>query len=189
MNDHSPTWSPDSGSIAVVRETGARAAGLHHVWGVFALVVINVETGAAETRVPPGDFWPTHIRWSPDGTKIGAGGGGLLIMDVDGSNREKLLHPYPDGSYSDHAMSWSPDGRQIAYVAGPDVGKVKIHIVNVDGTGHRTLEGPSGILFDPAWSPDGTRIAYVDSKFQDIDDSHVAIWGLQLWIIGVDYTG
>lgn len=192
LNDHSPTWSPDSRSIAVVRETGASVyeSGRHR-WGVFALVVIDVETGAAETRVPAGEFRNTHIRWSPDGTQFAfRRGTDLWIMDADGSNAEHLFDPSPEGGVSAaHAMSWSPDGRQIAFVGGPDLTKENIHIVNVDGSGHRALEGPSGILFDPAWSPDGTRIAYVDSKFRDLDDRYVAIWDLQLWIIGVDATG
>lgn len=190
--DRSTTWSPDGGSIAVVRETGASVnESGRHSWGVFALVVIDVDTGAAETRVPPGEFDSHHIRWSPDGTKFAfKKRSDLWIMNADGSNAKFLFDPNPEhGATAVHAMSWSPDGRQIAYIGGPGLGKSKIHLVNVDGSGHRTLEGVSGILFDPAWSPDGDRIAYVDSQFRRLSESSFAIWALQLRIVGVDAPG
>ena len=73
-------------------------------------------------------------------------------MDAGGQNRER---------FEDDAMqpSWSPDGRQIAFVSGRDEG-AEIFVIGADGQGlervtHGLLGGQS-----PSFSPDGRRIAY-----------------------------
>ena len=57
---------------------------------------------------------------------------------------------------------------------------------NADGSGHRTLEGPSGSISDPAWSPDGQRIAYVKSSIAQIEDHRYSVWNYEIWMVGAD---
>ncbi len=62
----------------------------------------------------------------------------------------------PDTSYV-LTYSWAPDGRQVAYSAGPR----GVHVVSRDGSGDHVLAGTDTIpepLF-VAWSPDGRWIA------------------------------
>jgi dipeptidyl aminopeptidase/acylaminoacyl peptidase len=64
--------------------------------------------------------------------------------------------------------TWSPDGLQIAYHRNTQTPtderptKIRIEIVNVDGTGLRELPVPVGEAEagDPDWSPDGSLIVF-----------------------------
>lgn len=54
-------------------------------------------------------------------------------------------------------MSWSPDGKQIAYVGARNLAQNSprvndSRVVNADGTGGRRLTAEG---FAPVWSPDG----------------------------------
>jgi Tol biopolymer transport system component/tRNA A-37 threonylcarbamoyl transferase component Bud32 len=53
----------------------------------------------------------------------------------------------------------SPDGKFVAYVAGPDVDK-KIYVRPLAGGEAVTVSPGSGDFRQPRWSPDGTRIAF-----------------------------
>jgi Tol biopolymer transport system component len=56
-------------------------------------------------------------------------------------------------------VSWSPDGKRVAYDSGTGKGESEIAVIGVDGSGRRTLT-KEGEPFEPAWSPDGTSIAF-----------------------------
>lgn len=83
----------------------------------------------------------------------------LEVSDQDGYNPRPLLNsPEPIMS-----PSWSPDGRQIAYVSFENR-QSSIYIQNVT-TGARTLLSRfPGINGAPAWSRDGRKLALVLSK-------------------------
>ena len=83
----------------------------------------------------------------------------LEVADVDGYNPQSLLVS------SEPIMSptWSPDGRQIAYVSF-EKKKAQIFTVAVETGSRRLLTNFPGINGAPAWSPDGRELAVVLSK-------------------------
>lgn len=83
----------------------------------------------------------------------------LEVADVDGQNAQSLLVS------SEPIMSptWSPDGRQIAYVSY-EKKKQQIFTVSVETGKRRLLTDFSGINGAPAWSTNGREMAVVLSK-------------------------
>jgi serine/threonine protein kinase/Tol biopolymer transport system component len=80
-------------------------------------------------------------------------------MPVLGGTPRQLLRDV------DTAVTFSPDGKRLAFVRGvPDTGKAALVVANVDGTGEQILwdvdaeMNTRGILA-PDWSPDGRSIA------------------------------
>ena len=65
--------------------------------------------------------------------------------------------------FSAEEISWSPDGRSLAYSD-----KGKIYVVSVDGG--QPVEIPTGLKqaypVHVAWSPDGTKIAFTGGRGQ-----------------------
>jgi eukaryotic-like serine/threonine-protein kinase len=80
-------------------------------------------------------------------------------MPVLGGTPRQLLRDV------DTAVTFSPDGKRLAFVRGiPDAGKARLLVANADGTGEETLwdvdaaVNTLGILA-PDWSPDGRSVA------------------------------
>ena len=131
------------------------------------------------------------IGWSSDGTKLlirresptqvgwGVGQIDLVVLDADGTET-RLTAADPTGG------SFSPDGSEIVYAAGPWE-RSAIYAVSSDGGAPRLIlrstrrisSGSLAFAYHPALSPDGTRIAYFDGMF---DHSH------SLWVANADGT-
>jgi len=83
----------------------------------------------------------------------------LLVADSDGYNPQTILT-------SDQPLmspSWSPDGRQIAYVSF-EKKLAEIYIQEVTTGSRRKLAAFKGINGAPAWSPDGRQLALTLSR-------------------------
>jgi TolB protein len=93
--------------------------------------------------------------WSPDGRSIAfvdtvSPGVGLFLISPDGTGRRQLTQQLARNP------SWSPDSRALVFDDGRD-----IKVINVDGSGLRSLIATNAKETDPAWSPDGRQIAFV----------------------------
>lgn len=110
-----------------------------------------------------------HACWYPSADPAGANA--AFICDRGGvpqlwcgrldrpDPRARLLDGGPDPVTE---VSWSPDGRWIAYVTAPGGGEhTRVLCVRPDGTGHRVLGGadPSTSATLGCWARDGSAVA------------------------------
>jgi Tol biopolymer transport system component len=82
--------------------------------------------------------------------------GALWRSKVDGSERRQLTFP-PLRAF---LPRWSPDGKQIAFMATSPGKEWKINIVQADGGTPQQLLSDEQDESDPTWSPDGNSIAF-----------------------------
>ena len=83
----------------------------------------------------------------------------LLVADSDGYNPQTIL----TSGQPLMSPSWSPDGRQIAYVSFENK-TAEIYIQEVATGSRRKLASFKGINGAPAWSPDGRQLALTLSR-------------------------
>jgi len=116
------------------------------------------------------------MNFAPDGDSLiysftrGLGLGSELWAATRPANRARQLHAETDSIIT--FARWSPDGKQIAFIALPDsatpfpVGE--LWLMDADGKNARPLApADAGHGYAPAWSPDSTRIAYVGRENPD----------------------
>ena len=167
-----PTWSPDGTHIAYneLVGTGSDAS--------FSTIIVNADGG--ETVRVIGDVLPTTSpSWSPDGTRLAitrqvAPPGWerdhqlvdrfIVIVDAENGIETPLRRGGPD----EVALSWSPDGRRIAYGSGGE-SSGSLWVMKTDGTGHRYLTAADWRR-GANWSPDSTRLAAYRNLSGSADD-------------------
>jgi Tol biopolymer transport system component len=137
--------------------------------------VYSVSAGGGTPRALTDFARSDRVLWngfgvSPDGKRFAAAttrptrrneAKQLLVANVDGSDRSLLT----DFSYDEHihvepddGISWSPDGKTIAFVTIHYMGARQrdIHdlwVVNADGTGLKKVA--EDVDSDPLWQPSG----------------------------------
>ena len=84
----------------------------------------------------------------------------IYLMNSDGTGRELVVRGVDEHT----TLSWSPDGRRLAFSGGNSRAEV-IFAVNADGTGLRRLTRTPRRTDEewsenPSWSPDGRWIAF-----------------------------
>ncbi len=126
-------------------------------------------------------------KWSPDGKKIAymtqaevQNGIVIYVMDADGSNNKAITEKR--SSVMSLLPDWSPDGQRIAYTAGtmtPEIAKnlasgdkdpmaelkVKIWVMNADGSNKKQITFGDHSDAVPSWSSDGKRIAFASDRY------------------------
>ena len=118
----------------------------------------------------PGAF-ATHIAYVISESKNGKKEYQLQLADSDGYNPKTLLtSPQPLMS-----PSWSPDGRQLAYVSFEKKGRAAIFVQAIHTGKRQEIVSFAGINGAPSWSPDGRSMAITLSR-----DGNPEIYSLRL---------
>ena len=146
--------------------------------------IVSIDpTSGTRTPLIMGDTFDFGPLFSRDGTKISFLRGGpadcgkpdcgllLMVANVDGTDVRELT----PGLAGLDAVDWSPDGTRLAIVSFPDGRQDHVlDIVNVDGSGMRTLDVGRPVHL-PAWlPPDGREIVVMGEG-----DSHRGIFAIQ----------
>ena len=145
-------------------------------------------TGGPGIRVVPATNVPGESQaspvWSPDGSSIAfvayaadavTGDRRRSAIDVvaaDGSDRRRIT---TRPGLLDDGLSWSPDGRSLAYAGVTDARPIPsssgdgapialpardLFVIGADGKGDLDVTNTAGSETQPAWSPDGTALAF-----------------------------
>src|SRR5262245_51379110 len=133
--------------------------------GAYRLYTMNAD-GSGLRSIPTGDLVPFAAAPSPDGDRIAMMASEpwpkgemptqrLYLMDARGGRIREMPVCPSDGCQGTITISWSPDGRALAF-PGNGVG---IRVVDVETGQTRTLTG-GGIDCCPQFSRDGLRIVF-----------------------------
>jgi Tol biopolymer transport system component/DNA-binding winged helix-turn-helix (wHTH) protein len=170
-----PSFSPDGTQVAFAwtGDTPGAAEG----FDLYAKVV-GTERPLRLTAHPAAWITPA---WSPDGRSIAfsrvssAGESGIYAVSALGGAERKLVDASfaPFWILSASALSWSPDGKLLAYSETPPGGPVTMWLLSVE-TLQKTRIKPAVACEDawnPTFSPDGHTLAFACS-------SSIGVWSI-----------
>src|SRR5262245_19479222 len=112
------------------------------------------------TRIPrwseTGHSVSWNARWSPDGSRVAAGGADGTVSVYDARDGSVLLRQTLPRGKSAHGLAWHPLGRWLAAGASDE----RIYLYDTaSGALADTLVGHEDVVTALAWSPDGEHLA------------------------------
>jgi len=147
---------PDYVVAAAWSPSGKEIAFYGWAWGPQEVVSLRlIDPGSGQIGRLASDVWDLGLRTSSTQaqtrsqreTETEAPGGEASV---------DFLMPFDGGPT---ALSWSPDGKRIAFVTS-DGDRIAISILDDAGNTVGHIEEDHMALMTPSWSPDGRRLAY-----------------------------
>jgi Tol biopolymer transport system component/DNA-binding winged helix-turn-helix (wHTH) protein len=196
----SPTFSPDGSQVAFGWDGENNGAGFD-----LYVKVIGTEKVLRLTNHPAP--W-LGAAWSPDARSIAVHrldpnpeNAGIFLVPALGGPERKLVSTNETGFPPEAKISWSPDGKQLAYVGDPASPRAKrdnVFLLSLDTLQSKAVETGCTSAYDPAFSPNGRELAYacgIDIGYFSLHTKNLntgttlQLWQGPLWINGVAWTG
>jgi TolB protein len=103
----------------------------------------------------------------------------VYLTDPEDGGSSRIIQRHAADHVGGVAMSWSPDGKRVAFTDWTSTDTRSLYAMNTDGT--ELVELSAGLIDadSPAWSPDGSHIA-----FTGVDSEH----GYEIYVVEADGT-
>jgi dipeptidyl aminopeptidase/acylaminoacyl peptidase len=163
------TWSPDSKNIAFISATPG-----------------------PETQAANGDpIVITRYLYKPtasEGLTHFNDNRRLHIFSVDTGTKQ--VRQLTNGTYDEHSIDWSPDGREILFVSNREPNadeffNYDVFALKTADDSVRRITATEGCEYAPRWSPDGKSIAYLGTK-RGLTDRETTMEDTHVWLMNAD---
>jgi Tol biopolymer transport system component/DNA-binding winged helix-turn-helix (wHTH) protein len=157
----SPTFSPDGKQIAFGWDGETNGAG----WDLY-VKAMGLDKPRRLTHHPATRL---SAAWSPDGRNIvvsrvaGESDTGVYLIPATGGP-ERQLASASFGSWFGNDISWSPDGKQLAFTDHPPaspLGTELLFLLSLDTLERKPVKTDCKLTETPAFSPHGDLLAWV----------------------------
>lgn len=172
-----PSWSPDGQRLAYEEYSPCRSTDC----SISRVRIVRPGGGGRTLATGCAPVWSAR-NWLafyriPERVSTGLEGcvvrsvrqAGIFVIRPDGTGLRRIVRGslVPSPSFAGHPLTWSPDGRALAFAAGNQGFTTPtswLYRVGADGRGLRriaeTLAPPETAIHRPVWSPDGRWIAF-----------------------------
>jgi dipeptidyl aminopeptidase/acylaminoacyl peptidase len=162
-------WSPDGKKIAYISSTpDSRAAEASGDPMVITRYPYKPDAGEGMTRF--NDNERLHI----------------FVVDVGTKQTRQLTK----GDTDEHSIDWSPDGKEILYLANPEPNQDEffnydVFALKVADNSVRRITATEFNEYDPLWSPDGKKILFRGTR-RGLTDRETTMEDTHVWVMNAD---